>query len=253
MFARKNILRQPKVFSPPKERNNNSHFSKLVFIVGILLIIFGAVIYTLFYSPIFKIKNIIISGSNSEMLTKEIEKIKGENIILFKSKEIEEEIIKNFPSAVNVQIIRGLPDTIKIQWEDHIPKIIWATSGKQYLVDGRGLVYKETDEITLPQVMDNKNLSVSLGDFVVSENFVNFVIDTSGQFEPMFGFKIIHFEINETMFQVDAITDQGWKIIFDTTRPVKNELSDLQKFLESHKDELKEYVDLRIEGKVFFQ
>ena len=62
-----------------------------------------------------------------------------------------------------------------------------------------------------------------------------------------------HFEVNETTFQLDAIMTSGLKLKFDTTRSVDSQLEALKKFLSDHPNEAEVYIDLRVEGKVFYQ
>lgn len=246
------LLKNPKVYNPPRELEKKK-FPKFFLIIFILIIIFGGLIYFLFYSSLFRIKNIIIEDSNSQV-SNFCEKYKGSNILLFSSSRIEEEIIEKFPEVKDLEVIRGLPDTIKIRFQDRQSKIIWQTQGKNFLVDNSGQIYKETEDLSdLPQVKDNKDISVNIGQQVVSESFLNFLTELNSTFTQANGFKINRFEINDTIFQVDALTDQGWTVIFDTTRKVTDQLSDLSKFLNEHKNEVIEYIDLRVEGRVYYK
>lgn len=246
-------LKNPKVYSPPGELKKKK-FPKIIIILFFLLIIFGGLIYFLLYSPFFQIKNIVIEDSTSPEINEILQSLKGKNIILFSSSKIQNEISQKYPEVTDLMIIRGLPDTLKIQFKDRQAKIIWQTQDKNYLVDSRGMIYKEAQEIgDLPKVKDNNNITVNLGQQIVSENFLNFIIGLSSPFNQTTGVKIIRFEINETIFQVDAITDQGWKVIFDTTRKASDQLTDLTKFLAEHKNEVTEYIDLRVEGRVYYQ
>ena len=258
MARRINKFFQPKVYNPrdlifPSKTEKKKSF-KIFGIVLILLFIFLGISFLLFYSEVFKIKNIIIENSPNQLATERIEKFKGTNIILFSTAKFRKELEADFPELKKVEIIRGLPDTLKIAFQERLPAIVWQAGGKNYLVDRLGQIYQESTEMSnLPVVKDNKNLGVSLDQTVATENFINFVIELNNSFPQEIGFKITHFEINETIFQIDAITDQGWKIIFDTTRKASDQLADLKQFLADHKDEVKEYVDVRVAGRAYYQ
>ena len=151
-----------------------------------------------------------------------------------------------------------MPDTLKIQFTQETAKVIWQTNGKNYLVDSAGVIYQENVLMeNLPQnlltIKDNNNVTVTIGQKILSENFLNFITELNSKFNQAIGFKINQFEIDETLFQMTAVTDQNWKVIFDTTRSVSDQLSDLTRFLADHKSEVTDYVDVRIEGRVYFK
>jgi len=147
-----------------------------------------------------------------------------------------------------------LPDTLKISGDFYQGQIVWKSQNHSYLVNNNGIVFKEFDGTTdLPIVQDSKNLPIELKTQVVSANFINFIREIYNKFSDALGFKIVYFEINETIFQVDAMTDQGWYVKFDTTRSVDDQLVALKQLLSAHKDEIHEYADVRVEGKVFYK
>ena len=149
---------------------------------------------------------------------------------------------------------RGLPDTIKVSASVYQSKIVWRTLARSYLVNNNGIVYKEVEGATdLPIIQDRSDLSVQLGSQVVSTNFIDFIIATNSRFAEKTGFKIANFEVNETIFQVDAFTDQGWKIKFDTTRSVDDQLDALNKLIGEPNVEIHEYADVRVEGRVYYK
>lgn len=254
MFNKKrNILRHPKIYNPPAAPQKKGELSKFFKIFLILVIFLGGLVYLLFFSPLFQVKNVVVDSAVSEA-NSEFEKLKGRNILTLRSADIEKEIISQFGDLANLKIVRGLPDTLKIQLEARQSKMVWQVEERNYLVDSQGLIIKEIQgESDLPKVKDNKNLPVLANQVVASEIFLNFIVEASSKFPEVVGSRISSFEVNETIFQVDALTDQGWKVIFDTTRSVDSQLSGLKQFLSEHKDEMIEYADVRIEGKVYYK
>lgn len=247
-----NIIQPPKVFYPREEKPRNL-WTKFISIFLMVVILLGGLVYFLFYSSYFKIKNIIVENSTNQEIIDDLNRLQGENILLFSRAKIEKEIIAQAPEITNLKVTRGLPDTLKIRQEERLSKIAWVSDNKKYLLGGDGVIFKEAQETNLPYVVDDKNIPVGIGQQVASENFINFLIETFVNFPQTVGFNINHFEISETIFQLDAVTDRGWKIVFDTTRPASGQLVDLNKFLSEHKDEVQEYVDLRVEGRVYYK
>lgn len=247
------LRRHPKVYNPsyvPEKKQ----FSKVYIYFLVILILLVGLVYVLFYATFFKIKNVTLENSHNLEIGQFIQKLNGHNIFFLNTAKTEAELTQKFPAVKGVKIIRGLPNTLKIQLQEEAAKAIWQTQGKNYLVSASGKIYQETEEqVDLLIIKDNNNLVVSFGQQVVSENFLNFISELSSAFNQVTGFQINHFEINETLFQTDAVTFQNWKVIFETTRKASSQLSDLAKFLADYKNEVTEYIDLRIEGKVFYK
>lgn len=245
-------LRNPKVYTTPFEKEKKTP-PKILILSFLSLIVLGGLFYFLFYSSFFKLKNIIIENPQPE-INEVVQELKGKNIFLFNTREIKGKISQKLPDAENIQVARGLPDTLRIQFQKKGPRIIWQTQGKDYLVVSSGEIYREArEEIDLPLVKDNNNIAITLGQKVASENFLDFTTELNALFNQATSFQITRFEVNETLFQLDAKTDQGWKVIFDTTRKASEQLADLMTFLKSHKSEATQYIDLRVKGRVYFQ
>ena len=243
----------PKTFNLPKEKDKKK-FPKILKILIFLLLIILIFGYFFFYSSIFKIKNINVDNSIPSEANIVLEKFKDQNIFLVNSTKVYQELIKQFPDLEKIKLQRGLPDTIKISGEIYQAQIIWQTEGHSFLVNNDGIAFREVEGITdLPIVLDSKNLSVTLPSQVVSTNFIKFIVEFYSKFPEKTGFRIINFIINETIFQTDALTDQGWFIKLDTTRSADEQLEALKKFLAENKDEIHEYADLRVEGRVYYK
>lgn len=247
------LLKNPKVYNPVFEKPKKK-FSKNYLYIFLVFIFFDGIIYFVFYSSFFQIKNIIIPDSVNPGIVEILQNLNNRNIISLNISNVEAEISEKFPEVKGLTITRGLPSTLKIAFQEREPRLVWQSGGRSFLVDSSGAIYKETDvAINLPIVKDNNNIPVQNGKTVASENFINFVIELSTNFNQTTGFKITQFEVNETIFQVEVLTDQGWKVIFDTTRKASEQLADLMTFLKDHKSEVTQYIDLRVEGRVYFK
>lgn len=255
MFGKKkkDLLRQPKIYSAPKEQLP-SVLPKIFKIVLIVSIIIFGLLYLLLFSPVFRIKNIELIGNFTNENQKFLDDFKGENIFLFKAKTVQEDFKKQNPQFLNIQVSRGIPSTLRVQFIERTPAIIWQTQNKFYLVDLDGFIFKEVGAVTsdLPGVLDNKNLEVKILDQIVTANFINFVVDVNLKIQN-FGLKINQFQVNDTIFQVEGITDKGIKIIFDTTRSIADQIDAFEKVYNEHKAEIKEYLDVRVEGWVYYK
>ena len=243
----------PKVFNLPQEPKKKSPIFKKIIVIGCLIIVLiSAIGYLLFFSSVFRIKNVIVADQIKSVYN--WENLKNKNLLTLKTADLKKDILEKSPELVDISLVRGLPDTLKIEINTDQPKIIWQTLERKYFVNAQGLIFQEVNGQTdLPLVQDDKNLAVLLMQKVASVNFVNFVENLNTKFSSKNGFKIVYFRINETVFQIDALTEKGYFVKFDTTREIDRQLDDLSKFLEKYQEEIHEYADVRIEGKVYYK
>lgn len=247
----KNILRVPKVFQPPREEEPFS-LPRIFKILSLIVILFLGLVYLFFFSPLFQIKNIEIVGSPSDEVRQKLDALKGTNIFSFHSKKLEQEIIAKNQNYLAVKVYRGLPDTVRVKFQDREARIIWQTQGQRYLVDKDAILFQKTEGISdFPIVIDARNLDVEIPSQIATANFVDFVKSAAAEINQS-NIVIQEFQINETTFQLEAVTE-GFKIIFNTLRPLSEQIDAFRTVYEKSQDQIKEYIDLRIEGWVYYK
>lgn len=256
------VERIPKIIPVKEEKKSEFHFSKKAFYVILIVIIIIFLIYGLFFSSFFKVKNIDLKGANlvdGEKVKKVVMFALNEqnNIFLYNSADIADKIKENFPLISEVQIQKGIPDTIRILVIERKPVIVWQTGNFKYLVDKDGLSYLEADANNskdLTVIIDSQNLPVKLSDKVASRNFIEFVRETTEKFTARSNLKIKELKINDTTFDLYAVTNDGFAVIFDTTRSCENQLDDLRRVMvHLNGAKPKEYIDLRVEGWAYYK
>lgn len=248
---KKRILKQPKIFQLPDEKENKK-WSKIF--VGLLLAIIAIVslVYFIYFSNFFIIKNIEIVGSQSEGISRSLEQYKGKNLFSFNTDILEKQLEQSNNNIINLKIYRGIPDTIRVKLEDREPKIIWQTGVKKYLVDAKAVAYAEASgNEDLPLVVDKKSLSINIPVQLAASSFVEFVRSLKKEMQTEV--KINNFEVDETTFQITVITDSNLKILFNTLRPLSDQVDAFNKVYGQYKGDIKEYLDLRVEGKVYYK
>jgi cell division septal protein FtsQ len=219
----------------------------------VLLIIFiPAFLYFFFASPVFAVKDLIVDGVVTSEMQATFETLKGKNIFLVRVSRLTIALPKDNPEIKKIEIFRGLPDAIKIKVEKRTGEIKWESGGKIYLIDDSGVIFKEADELA-PLVLDKKAVPVTLGTEIVPEEFVTFVTTISEKGKELSGVSFVDFIVNETTFVLEGKTDQGFSVFFDTTRDPSRQLSALKVLLDAHRGEIKEYADLRVEGKAYLK
>jgi hypothetical protein len=219
---------------------------------ALLIIFIPAFLYFFFASPVFAVKDLIVDGEVTSEMQATFETLKGKNIFLVRVSRLTVALPKDNPEIKKIEIFRGLPNAIKIKVEKRIGLIKWESGGKRYLIDDSGVIFKESDD-PLPYVLDKKGVPVALGSKIVPEEFVVFVKTVSEKGKMDSGVTFLDFFVNETTFVLEGKTDQGFSVFFDTTRDPSRQLSALKVLLDTRRGEIKEYADLRVEGKAYLK
>lgn len=259
-YKNKNFYRNPKIYSFTPKREKQINISGTLIKVFIFLVLIGIIVWLLFFSPFLKIKNIEIDGTLNPEVKAEIDKFFGKNIFLFRPAKVQEELAQKQTSVKNIEIYRGLPDTLKVKVYVREPIMGWKSGDKNYFIDTNGVIFELRDsEISvlgdkkIPIVEDTKNITVMPGSVEVSTDFVKFVTDFFEKMKNDFNVQIKNIKISETTLQIEAETDQGFRIILATDGNLDNQLKALKKIIDEKRSDIHEYVDLRIEGRVYYK
>jgi cell division septal protein FtsQ len=160
------------------------------------------------------------------------------------------------PTLKTVTVGRHFFHTVVITATLRQPSLGWSTGDQDYLLDLDGTAIGPLPSgSTLPVVTDGSNLPVAVGQRIVPEQFVAFVIDLVPALKTD-GYKVTGLSISDTTFDLTVSTNKGYQLIFDTTRAVGDEISDLkavQALLVTQGKTPSQYIDLRIAGKAYWQ
>ncbi len=226
-------------------------------LVPLKIILIGAVLFGLYYwlfiSGFFNIKEIVIDGDAGDEIKTEVTALRGQNIFLVGGKDTEKSLQQKQPGIKKIKIIRGIPDTLKVELYERDSALTWESGGKKYLVDSIGVPFKEVDKAKHFLIVDTNNLPVALGTQVVDEDFITFVEYAEQEIPLKIDFKIDHFEIIETTYQVLVVGEDKKKILFSTMRQLTPQLDAFKKVYDEKRGEIQEYVDTRVEGLVYYK
>lgn len=240
-------------------------FKKFI-ILFFLIVLISGLFYFVFLSGIFEVKNIILVNNRSISL-QEVEKsitpiykkkflgLQFNNILFFDIKEAKLSLLQNYSRLSSVKITKKLPDTLEIEVQEREGVLVWETGDKRYLIDIEGVVFSEClGESNLPKVIDSKKLPVVLNSQIVSSDFVNFVLGLTDKL-PKEGISIVSITVPESTYDLWVKTKEGFDIYFDVTRNLDPQLAKLKVLLKEIGGERNyiQYIDLRIENKVFYK
>jgi cell division septal protein FtsQ len=220
------------------------------------------ILYVVFGTPIFALDQLYITGQH---LVDE-DQIKGVlfpngfhkvNALTYGDGRAAKKLENKIPQIESVQFEKNIfSKVLTVKVVEHETSIIWVTGGQRYLVNRNGVAYeKAPDDSPLLPVEDLKNIEISLNQQIVAPEFIDFVSSFVANLPRRTNISIRRIVVPETTFEIEMETDEGWKIILDTTASYEEQLNDLVRVLRElgPNDKIHEYVDLRIGKKVFYK
>ncbi|MDO8676616.1 MAG: hypothetical protein Q7K16_03130 [Candidatus Azambacteria bacterium] len=252
-----------------KKRRRKTRLFWIVFTIGLFTII-----WSFFVSPFFKITEIQIPESN--IVTKEdinrliVDSLPlkiGKNILLLPSGHLKTALAVAFPAITNLKVNKKLFHTITIGFEKRVQIGFWChPTGDElqadncYSFDKDGIIFKEapTSEGSLIlKIKDFEKKSVSIGDKILDDNNLKFILSFNDTVEKTNHFKIIEFRVKPAPnIDLEAVVNDDWSIYLDPSQNPKIEASNLFTVVnEALKNKLNNlsYIDLRVPSRIFYK
>lgn len=259
-FGRSKNIRQPSLYSRTDDYKEQKSFGWIYPLLFCVLL--GSTVYLIFFSSFFRVNEIIFAETkyvSRDELNKVVEDSRGiinNNIITFGFSNFESRL-GDVTGVKSFKIIRKFPSKIYIEIEEKSPIFVWQILDYKYLVDDSGYAWANYEDkyASLPVVIDTKNVPVQVGAKLVPNGFVVFVKDILGNFEGVTSTKITKIEVLDIVSDLKVTSSAGWYVYFDASRTAKNELTSLVRVLEEvrKKGSNLEYVDLRIDNRIFYK
>jgi len=246
---------------------------KILFSLLFLLTIILTAFWLIFLSSLLKIQNINFSDNtvlNRDDALNIISNIApfglGENLLILSKSRLKSELAATFPFITDITIKKKLFHTVIIYFYKRIQIGIWCRpaggepqADNCYYFDKDGVVFADTPETEGSLILKIKDLSkndILLGDKVLDNNQINFIIDFSSKVAENNKFKILLFKIKPNpSVDLEAITDKNRSIYLDEKQypaaVVNNLLSILEEVVKNTGN--LEYIDLRIPNRVFYK
>lgn len=223
--------------------------------IGVILVL---LIYFLFVSQWFMLDKLTIQG-NRLVDVQTIEKtvfpnsFHRINALLFNEAKANKQVL-TLAQVKSVDFRKLiLQHRLEIIVEEHETSLIWQTNGERFLVNRAGVIYGiATPESPLIVVDDLKNVPVSLKQQILTTDFIEFVNFAAANLSRKTTVNVRQMVVPETTFELEVVTNEGWKIIFDTTKSPETQLNNLAKILKSGAKP-RQYVDLRILDRVYYK
>jgi cell division protein FtsQ len=185
----------------------------------------GFAIYSLWYSPMFTIDKIDVSGmvrlTNAEINS--VADVIGKSIILVNPAKLETEMQKAFPELVNISVETEVPNIVKISFVERQPVLAWQQDEQTYWVDENGYAYAPHGEggpsvtvqgselLSSGPVMDDTLGDIEEEDQTLPVELVNAILAVSHEVPentPM---------VYDNQHGIGWTDPRGWQVYFGST------------------------------------
>jgi len=265
-------------------QNNRKRRSslKIYFFAGVFFCLLAGLIYIAIWLQHFWIKNINIENDMIHVSSLEIGKdvqvkidgmfwkfIPKKSIFLTSIDQIKNEILDKYSEIKTIEIKKKFPDTLNIKIEKRKNIGVWcqiepdetATSTERiierkinecFYFDSDGIIFREASLIKGGLVLNVYGIKkpINLRDEIMSLELVEFILFTRQELPEIIDFEIVSFE------NLIATTNKGYQIYFNPTYSARSQLEALRMVIKKEiKQELDslEYIDLKIEGRVYYK
>lgn len=250
-------------------------FSRMLFYF--LLVVFLTVAgYVLLFSPYLKIQAISIHGikeldydavtakTASVIQGKYLKIIPKDNYFLVSKRKMSKNLTEEFKKIKLVKIKKMFPGAISIEIKERDSLILWCSGGPCYIIDESGFAYTSSDldapevvQNNLIQIIDTSARPVEIGEKILNEEYVLYLLALREKIKKN------DLKVSEQWYtpslvadEVEIETSYGWRVYFSSKINPDRALRTLKAFLDGEIDDKRErleYVDLRIENKVFYR
>lgn len=256
----------------PKRKLKSSTGRKPKTIFILIILVFLVFSYFFFFSPIFEIKKIEVSGNQiiseeeiqdslHNFLFKRFLFFNRNNFFLAAKNKLTSALIQDFPRILSIDITKNIVKrtiNLKIVERKEIGIFCRETC---YYIDIEGVVFEEAPQTSGTLILVINDLSkniVRLGERVIEKEFMFGLLDMRNCLIDRFNLVAVDFVIEAAPSQdLKTNTHEGWYILFDRSQDFKNQLQSLALVLENkitdQERQTLEYIDLRIDNRVYYK
>ena len=190
-----------------------------------------ALVYVGYISPVFHIKKVEVVGA---VITPESTVLQavpvGKSIWSFSSASLQASL-HDQPTIENIQVLKGLPSTIRVVLTERAPAMQWESNGTVCLIDASGVAFMCYAKATppdpgsalgqrlsqVPYLIDTKQVAVQVGSQTTSSLLVGFLDATRSQLATNLPeLQIDHFELGESTHDITMVTKGGMHVLLSS-------------------------------------
>lgn len=235
---------------------------------------FGVLFYIIFFSPFVAISKIIVNGNNNnfeEIIIEEINRnisgkylgiVQKNNIILISRGKLEKKIKEKFKQIRSVKIKRKFPSALEVRIKEREFKMIFCEKNNCFKLDEEGYFWEvapEGENYSKLKLITEDEKDFFLGERILETEYINYIQEMKFFLEEDLKLEIENEFRTKTLVSRDVRikTKEGWEIYYNTAIDLEKENNMLKVVLNNKIEKEKrtelEYVDLRIDNKVYYK
>lgn len=236
------------------------------FWLGILtLIVVCSLVYALFFSPLFELREIRVAGvktlSKDELKQKvvfgSIPFETASNILLFKGEETAKGIRQEFPKVASVKVQRVSLHAVEIVVSERSEVLVWC-GDRCFATDNMGVAFEEVEG---PGALTLYGEAAELRDSVLAPERVVLILAVKDSLENLSGMKEANITIPSLKIvseqTVQAMTSEAWEVYVSTSEDIAWQVSKFEAVFDRELTEDRrarlEYVDVRFGDRAYLK
>jgi len=276
--GRRKFVYSKKTYSNPFFRRKNASLSRSsgflsnkiklsIFAAMVIILIF---IWLLFFSTLFKINKIEISGvgdsaaKEAEILVRQIadDRFLGKNNLLLYDKDKLSQALNNEFYLQNLTIEKKFFHTLKVNLEEKKQTAAWREDDKYFYLDSEGNTISQVDPLNinssrLPLIENLTGIKIEERKANINQATIDYILALFNEFkDKKHGFAIERFILDKDINTVKMAVLDGPKIYFNLGETVTRQASRLDLIIkEGLKDTFKnkEYINLRYGNNIYIK
>lgn len=115
---------------------------------GLLLVLAGLGVYTLWSSPYFRVAAVTLDGASRVSLeeVQQLAPMQGQRMLTIMPDQIAKAILNTYPVLADVNVTVGFPSTIQVKVIEREPVLQWVQDGKTQWISAEGIAFEPKGE-----------------------------------------------------------------------------------------------------------
>src|SRR4030066_1952570 len=221
-------------------------------------IIIASLFYFVFFTPTFKIKEIVISG-NQKVSTESIENIvqevlasEGDLFFITNTNKVKMTILLTHPEIGLVNVKMRLPDRIIVEIKERQTVGVWCQNENIcQKIDEEGVIFENIGEITQGSLIVKDFVfqgDTQLGEKVIEKDDLASIFKINSQLKDSLNIPVREFVVSSED-KLTVVAEDGWELYFDVKKDVEWQLTKLKTLLSGmisfEQRKYLEYIELR--------
>lgn len=250
-------------------RANTRRWPKVLWFVGSLAVL-GGVIYTLVYSPLFRLSKIAVSGATvsdpvriqataAQLLAGyEYLVVPKDYFLSANLAGVKNSLLASFPNLLSVDVKKSF-SKLTIEVSERQPTYRLIIGDKSYLLDqaGVGLRDAAAGEGDALIALKQDDAVFTAGKRIIDANWIKAAFDLHKYFATQIGIRDQLYRFDLKNEDIETVTTEGWYAVVDPLMDVNEQLKSLSsallgKFNSAERKKLL-YIDIRFGDKIYYK